>query len=195
MGEGRISASPERLKVLRTSLTKYPRKYVLPRLLKDRYSPEEAQGQAAVKCLLADAVGRDVNRPLQRVRYSSHAFAQNLPLNQLKAIARAQRHSLGTMMLHERDPPVIKIFCVLRVMVYTKFIKALRKYAELVREVAKMEAELRPLKKAGGTIKQNILRTVLPLRMEGCCRATLIKFPGYSFFLLVLPCYPEITVE
>ena len=106
MGEGRIPVSPELLKVLRASLAKYPRKYVLPRLLKDGYSPEEALGQA-VKRLLADAVGRDVNRPLQRVRaaYSSHAFAHNLPLNQLKAIARAQRHSLGTMMLHYRVLP------------------------------------------------------------------------------------------
>jgi hypothetical protein len=107
MGEGRIPVSPELLKVLRASLTKYPRRYVLPRLRKDGYDPEEALGQAAVKRLLADAVGRDVNRPLQRVRaaYSSHALAHNLPLSQLKAIARAQRHSLGTMMLHYRVLP------------------------------------------------------------------------------------------
>ena len=51
----------------------------------------------------------------------------------------------------------MQIFCLLRLMVYTKFKEALRMYAELVKEVAKMEAELRPLKKAVGTIKQNIL--------------------------------------
>ena len=107
MGEGRIPVRPELLKVLRASLTTYPRKHVLPRLSKDGYDPEEALGRAAVKRLLAEAVGKDVNRPLQRVRaaYSSHALAHNLPLNQLKAIARAQRHSLGTMMLHYRVLP------------------------------------------------------------------------------------------
>lgn len=107
MGEGRIPVSPELLKVLRDSLSKYPRKHVLPRLSKDEYDPKEALGQAAVKRLLADAVGKDVNRPLQRLRaaYSSHALEHHLPLNRLKEIARAQRHSLGTMMLHYRILP------------------------------------------------------------------------------------------
>ena len=107
MGEGRIPVSPELLKILSASMKKYPRKYVLPKLSKGGYDPQVALGQAAVKRLLADAVGKDVNRPLQRLRaaYSSHALAHNLPLNQLKAIAKAQRHSLGTMMLHYRVLP------------------------------------------------------------------------------------------
>ena len=108
MGEGRIPVSPELLTVLKASLRKYPRKYVLPKLLKNEYDPEQALGQGAVRRLIAEAVGTGVTRPLQRLRaaFSSHALASSLSLNSLKAIAKAQRHSLGTMMLHYRVVPV-----------------------------------------------------------------------------------------
>ena len=108
MGEGRIPVSPELLTVLKASLRQYPRKYVLPKLLKNEYDPEQALGQAAVRRLIVEAVGGGVTRPLQRLRaaYSSHALASNLSLNSLKAIAKAQRHSLGTMMLHYRVVPM-----------------------------------------------------------------------------------------
>ena len=53
-------------------------------------------------------------------------------------------------------------------MVYSEFKKALRMYAELVVEVAKMEAELRPLKKAIGNIKQNILGYMQAQDIDEC---------------------------
>jgi len=53
-------------------------------------------------------------------------------------------------------------------MVYSEFKKALRMYAELVVEVAKMEAELRPLKKAIGNIRQNILGYMQAQEIDEC---------------------------
>ena len=62
----------------------------------------------------------------------------------------------------------MQIFCVLRVMTYATFKETLRMYAELVQEVAKMEAELRPLRKTVGTIRQNLLGYMQSQDIDEC---------------------------